>query len=97
MFFLLNTSFFSCFVLIIVLKHEKYQYFFEKPKFDNIKNIINEPNFSFIHHDIIDPLSITENINEIYNGPRAFLFSVNGFLNQNNNVITTVKKRIIFK
>ena len=36
-------------------------------KFDNIKHIIDEPNFSFIHHDIIDPLSITENINEIYN------------------------------
>jgi UDP-glucuronate decarboxylase len=36
-------------------------------KFDNIKNIIDEHNFSFIHHDIIDPLSITENINEIYN------------------------------
>ena len=36
--FLIKYNFLSCFVLILVLKHEKYQYFFEKPKFENIEN-----------------------------------------------------------
>ena len=33
-----NIPYKACFVLILVLKHEKYQYFFENPKFDNIEN-----------------------------------------------------------
>ena len=36
-------------------------------KINNIKNIMNEPNFSFIYHNIINPLIINEKIDEIYN------------------------------
>lgn len=36
-------------------------------KIDNIRNLINKNNFSFINHDIINPLKIEENIDEIYN------------------------------
>ena len=33
----------------------------------NIKHLLNNPNFKFINHDIIKPLEINEDIDEIYN------------------------------
>ena len=33
----------------------------------NIEHLLNNPNFEFINHDIIDPLEIEGNIDEIYN------------------------------
>ena len=33
----------------------------------NIEHLLNNPNFEFINHDIIDPLEIKGNIDEIYN------------------------------
>ena len=33
----------------------------------NIEHLLNNPNFEFINHDIIDPLEINGNIDEIYN------------------------------
>lgn len=33
----------------------------------NIEHLLNEPNFIFINHDIIQPLEIKESIDEIYN------------------------------
>lgn len=33
----------------------------------NIQNFQNNPNFSFVNHDIIQPITIEENIDEIYN------------------------------
>tara|TARA_Y100001970_G_scaffold113075_1_gene141096 strand:- start:903 stop:1832 length:930 start_codon:yes stop_codon:yes gene_type:complete len=35
-------------------------------KLDNIKELINKPNFVFINHDIIHPIKIKDNIDEIY-------------------------------
>ena len=35
-------------------------------KMENIKNLIEETNFKFINHDIIEPIRIEENIDEIY-------------------------------
>jgi len=35
-------------------------------KLDNIKELINRPNFVFINHDIIHPIKIKDNIDEIY-------------------------------
>ncbi len=34
---------------------------------DNIANLLNNPNFTFIEHDIILPFDTKENINQIYN------------------------------
>lgn len=34
---------------------------------DNIKNLLDHPNFRFIKHDIIEPLDIDESLDEIYN------------------------------
>ena len=34
---------------------------------DNVKELINNPRFKFIEHDIIEPLEIDEKIDEIYN------------------------------
>lgn len=34
---------------------------------DNIKELLENPNFQFIEHDIIEPLQIDEKIDEIYN------------------------------
>lgn len=36
-------------------------------KTSNINNLLNKNNFYFINHDIINPLNIEENIDEIYN------------------------------
>ncbi|MBO6036178.1 MAG: SDR family oxidoreductase [Acetobacter sp.] len=33
---------------------------------DNVKELLNHPRFKFIEHDIIDPIEIYEEINEIY-------------------------------
>lgn len=34
---------------------------------DNVKELLNHPRFKFIEHDIIDPIEIHEEIDEIYN------------------------------
>ena len=34
---------------------------------DNVKELLNNPRFQFIEHDIINPLNIEEKIDEIYN------------------------------
>ena len=34
---------------------------------ENIESILDNPRFKFIEHDIIEPLKIDENIDEIYN------------------------------
>ena len=36
-------------------------------KIENIKNLSNNPNFKFINHNIIEPLNIDDEIDEIYN------------------------------
>ncbi|MBD5405038.1 SDR family oxidoreductase [bacterium] len=36
-------------------------------RLDNVKSIIDNPNFTFIKHDICEPLEIDEHINQIYN------------------------------
>ena len=35
-------------------------------KIDNIKNLMNNNNFTFINHNIIEPIKIDSNIDEIY-------------------------------
>lgn len=54
---------------------------------ENIKNLLNNPRFKFIEHNIIDPIDIEENIDEIYNlacpaSPPAY---------QGKNAINTTK------
>ena len=36
-------------------------------RMSNIETILNNPNFKFIEHDIINPLKLDEKIDQIYN------------------------------
>ncbi len=36
-------------------------------RMDNIKHLINNPNFTFINHDVCNPIDITEPLHQIYN------------------------------